>query len=225
MLKDVSEESAEEGESAPQQSGVSCIRVSVDGSSDDRRGIGAGCVASGVSMTMRASLALPGIMGAEASELLGITLGLLGCYQSRRMYSRFVLLVDSENAIKHVFLKQDPTDTDGWDLYPAIALARNLVELLRELNIQVSAEKVVSRKNLAHHIAKSEMQYRRDRGWKPHEERWPEALPYVFREVWHDVARSRSGERMDTGTRFLSRGYNYSDDVLSALDSFARGVA
>ena len=42
VLKGVSSESAEEGEPAPLQSGVSRIRVSVDGSTDDRRGIAAG---------------------------------------------------------------------------------------------------------------------------------------------------------------------------------------
>ena len=69
--------------------------------------------------------------------------------------------MDSVNALKHVFQNQDPTEADGWDLWPAISLARKLVSLLRDMNIQVSAEKVLSRKNLAHHIAKSEMQYRR----------------------------------------------------------------
>ena len=118
-------------------------------------------------MSNRASLALPGIPGAEASKLLGITLGLLGCFQSRRMLSRFVLLVDNDNAIKRVFLKHDPTEADGWDLWPAILLARRLVSLLGDLEIVVSAEKVLSRKNLAHHIAKSEIQYRRGRGWMP----------------------------------------------------------
>ena len=133
--------------------------------------------------------------------------------------------MDSAKALKHVFQDQAPSDADGWDLWPAIVLARKLVSLLREVNIQISAEKVLSRKNLAHHIAKSEMRYRRDRGWKPHEDRWLEALPCVIREVWHDVARSRRGESMDTGTRFFSRGYKFSDDVLSALDTIARGVA
>jgi len=165
VLTDVSEESAEEGGSAPHPSGVSCIRVSVDGSPDDRRGIAAGCVASGVSMTTRASLTLPGITGAEASELLGITLGLWVCYLSRRMYSRFVILVDSANARNHVFLKQDPTNADGWHLWPAIMLARKLVSLLRAMEIEVSSEKVSSRRNMAHHIALSEMQCRRECGW------------------------------------------------------------
>ena len=224
-LKLVSDQSAEEGVAAPLPCDVGCIRVSVDGSADDRRGIAAGCLAIGVSLTMRASLALPGITGAESSELLGIVLGLWVCCQSCRMHSRFVLLVDRANGLKYVFQNQDPSEADGWDLWPAIVLARKLVSLLRELNIQVSAEKVVSRQNLAHHIAKSEMRYRRDRGWRPHEERWPEALPYVFREVWHEVARSRRGESMDTGARFFSKGYKLSDDVLSALDSIARGVA
>ena len=206
------------------------ILVFVDGSTDDRQGIAAGSLIAGLCSASRASLALPGMTGAESSELLGIVLGLWVCCQSCRMHSRFVLLVDSANGLKHVFQDQAPSDADGWDLWPAIVLARKLVSLLRELNIQVSAVKVESRKNLAHHIAKSEMQYRRDRSWGDLEERWPEGIPCVFREVWYDVARSRRRSRrrcesMDTGTRCLSRGYEFSDDVLSALDSFARGVA
>jgi len=223
-LNNVSDQSAEEGVPAPLPCDVGCIRVSVDGSADDRRGIAAGCVASGVSLSTRASLALPGMTGAEASELLGITLGLLVCYQSRRMYSRFVLLVDNENALKHVFLKQDPTEADGWDLWPAILLARALVSLLGDLKIVVSAEKVLSRRNLAHHIAKSEMQYRRERGWKPREDYWPEPLPHAFRGVWHDVATSRRSSGMDTATVFFSRSYDFSDEVLSALDSIAHSA-
>ena len=221
VLKDVSEESAEEGESAPQQSGVSCICVSVDGSSDDRRGIAAGCVASGVSMTMRASLALPGITGAEASELLGITLGLWVCYLSRRMHSRFVILVDSANARDHVFLKQDPTNVDGWHLWPAIMLARNLVSLLREMEIEVSSEKVSSRRNMADHIAKSEMRYRREGGWMCDEDCWPDPLPREFQEVWRCVAKYR----MDTATVSLCKSYVFSDDVFQALDRLLAWLA
>ena len=69
-LKNVSDQSAEEGVAAPLPCAVSCISVSVDGSADDRRGIAAGCLASGVSLSSRASLALPGITGAEASDFL-----------------------------------------------------------------------------------------------------------------------------------------------------------
>ena len=221
VLTDVSEESAEEGGSAPHPSGVSCIRVSVDGSADDRRGIAAGCVASGVSMTTRASLTLPGITGAEASELLGITLGLWVCYLSRRMYSRFVILVDSANARNHVFFKQDPANADGWHLWPAIMLARKLVSLLRSMEIEVSSEKVSSRRNMAHHIALSEMRYRRECGWTIDEDRWPDPLPRAFQEVWRYVARFRR----DTATVFLSRSYVFSDEVSQALDCFARGIA
>ena len=172
-------------------------------------------------MTMRASLALPGITGAEASELLGITLGLWVCYLSRRMHSRFVILVDSANARNHVFLKQDPTNADGWHLWPAILLARNLVDLLREMGIEVSSEKVSSRRNMADHIAKSEMRYRRECGWMCDEDYWPDPLPRAFQEVWRYVAKYRG----DSATVFVSRSYGFSDEVSQALDRFARGIA
>ena len=172
-------------------------------------------------MTVRASLALPGITGAEASELLGITLGLWVCCLSRRMHSRFVILVDSANARNHVFLRQDPTNADGWHLWPAIMLARKLVSLLRAMEIEVSSEKVSSRRNMAHHIAKSEMRYRRECGWMCDEDYWPDPLPRAFQEVWRHVAKYR----MDTATVFLSKSYVFSDEVFQALDSFARGIA
>ena len=221
VLTDVSEVSAEEVGAAPHPSDVSCIRVSVDGSPDDRRGIAAGCVASGVSMTTRASLTLPGITGAEASELLGITLGLCVCYLSRRMHSRFVILVDSANARNHVFFKQDPANADGWHLWPLILLARNLVDLLREMGIDVSSEKVSSRRNTADHIAKSEMRYRRECGWMYGEDRWPDPLPPAFQEVWRCVAKYR----MDMATVVLCKSFVFSDEVFQALDSFVRGTA
>ena len=132
------------------------------------------------------------------------------------MHSRFVLLVDNDNAIKHVFLKHDPTEADGWDLWPAILLARRLVSLLGDLKIVVSAEKALSRKNPAHHIAKSEMQYRRGRGWRPNEDYWPEPLPRAFQEVWVHVARNRSCSGMCLPVDLL-RIYCFSDDVLNAL--------
>ncbi len=85
----------------------------------------------------------------------------------------------------------------------------------------VSAEKVLSRKNLAHHIAKSEMQYRRGRGWRPNDDYLPEPLPRGFQEVWDHVASSRRSSGMDTSDGFFARGYRLSDEVLSALDSLA----
>ena len=53
------------------------IRVFVGGSADDWHGIASGCGISAEFRSSYACLALPGIMGAEASELIGVTLGLL----------------------------------------------------------------------------------------------------------------------------------------------------
>ena len=103
------------------------IRVFVDGSTDDFQGFAAGCLIAGVDNASRASLALPGMTGAEVSELLGIIFGLMKCFQFRHSYTMFVLMVDSKNAIKHVFGMLDPVGRRGQDLWPAIALARLLV--------------------------------------------------------------------------------------------------
>ena len=207
------------------------IRVYVDGSTDDGRGIAAGCLATSLCLSMRASLALPGMTGGESSELLGLVLGLCVCMKSRRMfqlvqgeYLSFVLLVESEDTCMHVFQEPEPTEARGSDLWPVISLARNLVSRLRQHEHQVYAEQVVSRKNLAQYIARSEMLYRRKRGWEPLEDSWPDAVPSVFREVWHDVLRSRSGESMSKRSvvhNKMRKGYELSDGVLHALDSLA----
>lgn len=205
------------------------IWVYVDGSTDDGRGIAAGCLATSDCLSMRASLALPGMTGAESSALLGLVLGLCVCMKSPRMLQlvqgdvlSFVLLVESEDACKHVFQEAEPTEARGSDLWPVISLARNLVSRLRQHEHQVCAEQVVSPKNLAQCIARSEMLYRRKSGWEPLDDSWPDAVPSAFREVWHDVLGSRSGESMSK--RFcvhnkMRKGYELSDGVLHAIDT------
>ena len=183
-----------------------------------------------VSLSMRASLALPGMTGAESSELLGIVLGLWVCYQSRYVHSRFVLLVDSADAINHVFERQDPTGEDGWDLYPAIMLARVLVSHLSDLGIHVSFEKVASSRNLAHFIASSGIRHRRRDHWSSSEDEWPEVLPRVFQDVWRDVAKNCRGEGIEgmhvqtSNKCYAPLRFRFSDAVSSALDSVARGA-
>ena len=124
----------------------------------------------------------------------------------------------------HVFQEPEPTEARGSDLWPVISLARNLVSRLRQHEHQVYAEQVVSRKNLAQYIARSEMLYRRKSGWEPLEDSWPDAVPSAFRDVWHDVLRSRSGESMSKRSvvhNKMRKGYELSDGVLHALDSLA----
>ena len=110
-------------------------------------------------------------------------------------------------------------------MWPAILLGRRLVSLLKDLEIVVSAEKVLSRDNLAHHIAKSEMQYRRESGWGSSLDHWPEPLPPAFQEVWRCVARSRISSERDTLSGFLTRGRGLNAEVSSALDILARSAS
>ena len=63
------------------------------------------------------------------------------------------------------------------------------------------------------------------------EDEWPEVLPRVFQGVWHDVARNCRGEGVE-GMHIQTRNkchaplrFRFSDAVLSALDSVARGDA
>ena len=166
------------------------IEVHVGGSADDRQGIAAGCYVAGEFRASRASLALPGMTGAEASEFLGITLGLLEIYRFRNLYSSAVLVVDSQYAIKHVFQSVGPGDRPHQDVLPAIVLARRIVCVLEDLNIRVSAVTASSRENLAPELAQSEMEYRRAGGWLPDEDRWP--CDAAFKTVFQCVARNCS---------------------------------
>jgi len=72
------------------------------------------------------------------------------------------------------------------------------------------------------------LQDRRDGNWATDDDDWPDALPRVFQDVWRDVARSRRGEGMDTDSRnkcYAPLRYKFSENVLSALASVARGDA
>ena len=229
-LRPVSDQSAAEEVAAPLPlTDQECICVHVYGSADDGRGIAAACHSSALRDNLCASLALPGMTGSECSALLGIVLGLWVCYHSRQhtgyRCSRFVLKVDCQNAITHVFQNVDPTSADGWHLYPAILLARELVSLLVGLGIQVSCEKMTSAKNQAYQMARADLQDRRDGNWATGDDDWPDSIPLVFQDVWREVARNRRGEGMDTATGFLSRGYVFSDEVSNALARVARGDA
>ena len=233
VIRPVSAQSAAEEVAAPLPlNDRDCICVHVYGSADDGRGIAAACVSTELRDSLCASLALPGMTGSECSALLGIVLGLWVCYHSRLhtpyRHSRFVLLVDCQNAIAHVFQNVDPTNVDGWHLYPAILLARELVSLLGGLGIQVSCEKMASGKNQAYPMARADLQDRRDGNWATDDDDWPDALPRVFQDVWRDVARNRRGEGMDTDSRnkcYAPLRYKFTENVSSALASVARGDA
>jgi len=192
------------------------IEVHVGGSADDGQGIAAGCYVAGEFRASRASLALPGMTGAEASEFLGITLGLLEIYRFRHLYSSAVLVVDSQYAIKHVFQSVGPGDRPHQDVLPAIVLARRIVCVLEDLNIRVSAVTASSRENLAPELAQMEMEYRRAGGWLPDEDRWP--CDAAFKTVFQCVARNCSYPMLDLPPFYFSEG------VLRAFASLVEGA-
>ena len=112
------------------------IRVHVGGSADDRQGIAACCLISGESTESHVSLALPGMTGVDASELLGIVVGLLEIFSLRHVYSSAVLLTCSQFVITHVFLRVNPVGRRGQEVWPAIALARRIVDVFASVYLR-----------------------------------------------------------------------------------------
>ena len=168
------------------------VRVYVDGSADQGSGIAAGCLVCGEYLSSRASLALPGMTGSEASELLSIILGLMQVRMLSGRYGRYHIMVDSQRALEHVFEDTDPVERSGRDLWPGIILARELLIRLRRTGVSVYAEKVMSRKNLAHVIAYQEQKYRRESGWVVEEDEWPCPLRESFKEVFSAMVWNRT---------------------------------
>ena len=84
--------------------------------------------------------------------------------------------MDSQNALDHVFQRQAPVCSDGKDLWPAIILARMLVDRLQRLHVRVLYQKIPREDNLAHSIAKSEQRRRYRRGWVSADDRWPDCM-------------------------------------------------
>ena len=195
---------------------ASGIRVYVDGTTDDQHGIAAGCLSSGAYISSRASLALTGITGAETSELLGITLGLMEIYRHRGSYKLFVVMIDSQNAIDHVFEEKDPVERSGRDLWPCILLARRIVSLLQSIGVKVSATKVPRRHNLGDCLAKSEMRYRIKHDWRHEDDYWPYPHSSALKSVFHCVARNRRCPGIDLPHCSLSK------EVLKSLDNLVR---
>ena len=99
-------------------------------------------------------------------------------------------------------------DRSGQEVWPAIALARRILDVLDDEDISVSAEKVSSskvssRENLAPHLARSEMQYRRAGGWLPDEDLWP--YDAAFKTVFQCVSRNASYPMLDLPPFFFSK--------------------
>ena len=183
------------GASVSPQQAASClpgVRVFVDGSADQGSGIAAGCLVSGEYLSSRASLALPGMTGSEASELLGVILGLMQVCMLHRRYGRYHIMVDSQRALEHVFEDKDPVERSGKDLWPGITLARELLLRLSRKGLSVCVQKVTSQENLAHVIAYREQKDRSESGWGVEEDEWPYPLRESFKEVFWAMVWNRT---------------------------------
>ena len=96
----------------------------------------------------------------------------------------------------------------GQELWPAIALARRILDVLGDEDISVSAEKVSSRENQASQLSRSEIQYRRAGGWRSDEDRW--LYHPAFKSVFQWVARNCSYPMLDLPP------FYFSEEVLRA---------
>ena len=164
------------------------VNLYVDGSCNHGEGIAAAKVFGTRYRSNRASLALR-MTGSETADILRMVGGMCMIAEHRDEYGSFVLRIDSQNAIDHIFERIDPSTPAGRDLWPGIKLARALYDRLRDLNVDVQYAKVPSKQNLAHHVAKAEQEYRLAGNWLAAQNRWP--LPKSFREVFKLMERHR----------------------------------
>ena len=93
-------------------------------------------------------------------------------------------------------------DRSGQEVWPAIALARRILDVLGDEDISVSAEKVSSRENQASQLSRSEIQYRRAGGWRSDEDRW--LYHPAFKSVFQWVARNCSYPMLDLLPFYIS---------------------
>ena len=170
--------------------GAGVVHVHVDGSCSESEGIGGAWVFGSGYYADRASLRLEAT-GSEMSELLGILGALMEIAARVHVSGCFVLRIDSVNAMEHVFEEREPTTPEGKDLLPGIRLARAVYAKLVGWGVQILHEKVSRKQNPAHHVAKAELKYRRGRGWRAADDRWPACMPAEFRRVFGVMAANR----------------------------------
>ncbi len=106
--------------------------------------------------------------------------------------TELVFCCDSQNACDHVFEKKEPVRMDGKDLWPAIHLARMLVDRLEGLGVRVVYQKIAREDHFTHCIAKHEQRRRYELGWVSSENCWPDCMDCKWLDVFHRVARNRS---------------------------------
>jgi ribonuclease HI len=171
-----------------------------DGSTDASYGIAGGwtfCRFGGVAgkhAVDSASIACA-CNGSEASELLGIIGALHRAILLGSYFQEYVFCGDSQVALDHVFAQKDPVSKAGRDNWPAIKLARVLLQRLKDVSI-VSVKKVTSKDNLAHCIAIRALRERSLVHWK-NPDRLPHHLPPSYLGVVYDIARNRNSYARD----------------------------
>jgi hypothetical protein len=164
--------------------------VYCDGSCNAGLGIAAGWSFQGKYFADRASLA-GAFQGSEASELLGIVGALALVLHLGICFTDLTLRIDSQRAFEHVFHGKEPSTHAGSQLYPAISLARFLVNRIRDAGVCFRCQKVPRELNLAHCIAKHEQRKRLETGWLLKENKWPSYMAEDWVEIFRIVARNQ----------------------------------
>jgi hypothetical protein len=165
------------------------LAVYCGGSCNAGLGIAAGWSFQGMNFADRASVA-GSFRGSEASELLGIVGALALVLHLRIAFTDLTVHIDSQRVLDHVFQGNEPVTQAGKDLYPAIKLARSLMQRVVASGVCLQHQKVPRELNVAHCMAKDEQRSRFEAGWR-NEDNWPAYLAPHWVEVFSIVARNQ----------------------------------
>ena len=188
------EEYVMEATPVPVTAGIAEASIYTDGSTNAGLGISGSWVFQGHHFSGTASLACR-CGGSAASELLGIAGGLAAGIRFGRAFRQYHFWVDSQNAIGHVWKKQDP-GPQGRHLWPGIILCRRLLARLEALDVQVQCSWVSRTSNPAHHVCKAEQRRRLRGDWYRGEDQWPDGFAAVYKEVFRDIGINFATGRM-----------------------------
>lgn len=103
--------------------------------------------------------------GATGSEIIGVALSLHTLKLHLRSFRTAVVFTDSANCLRYFCDFHEPTDDNGWKLYPLISLVRDQLLFLHNAKKSVFIRKMDSDINPAHLTARQAMRHEKKKGW------------------------------------------------------------